>query len=200
VTATGGASGNAVTFRTTSACTVSGAKVSFIGVGKCIIDANQAGDADYLTAAQATQRLQGCQGTSKTTLKLSATKVPYGHEQVENLSLTVLPQHSGSAPTGQVTISESGTRFVHDYARVGQGNVHALVQGAQGRYLPPCRHLRRQHELQGLHFGQGDLHRRQAMSWATTTELLRPPRGEPGDTNRHRTEPTIQVNGAAALS
>jgi hypothetical protein len=121
VTATGGASGNAVTFRTTSACTVSGAKVSFIGVGKCVIDANQAGDADYLTAAQATQSFRVAKATSKTTLELSATKVPYGHEQVEHLSVTVSPQHSGSAPIGQVTISESGTRLCTITLASGKG-------------------------------------------------------------------------------
>jgi len=121
VTATGGASGNAVIFSTTSACTVSGSTVSFIGVGKCIIDANQAGDADYLPAAQATQSFRVAKATSKTTLKLSATKVPYGHEQVEHLSVTVLPQHSGSAPTGWVTISESGTRLCTITLASGKG-------------------------------------------------------------------------------
>ena len=121
VTVTGGASGNAVTFRTTSACTVSGSTVSFIGVGKCIIDANQAGDADYLTAAQATQSFRVAKATSKTTLKLSATKVPYGHEQVEHLSVTVSPQHSGSALAGRVTISESGTRLCTITLASGKG-------------------------------------------------------------------------------
>jgi hypothetical protein len=121
VTATGGASGNAVIFSTTSACTVSGSTVSFIGVGKCIIDANQAGDADYLTAAQATQSFRVAKATSKTTLKLSATKVPYGHEQVEHLSVTVSPQHSGSALAGRVTISESGTRLCTITLASGKG-------------------------------------------------------------------------------
>ncbi len=108
VTATGGASGNAVTFSTTSMCTVSGSKVSFIGVGECVIDANQAGDADYLAATQAARRFRVVKATSKTALKLSATKVVYGHEQVERLSVTVSPQYSGSTPSGRVTIRESG--------------------------------------------------------------------------------------------
>ena len=46
VTATGGSSGNAITFSTMSVCTVSGSTVSFVGVGKCVVDANQAGNAD----------------------------------------------------------------------------------------------------------------------------------------------------------
>ena len=57
VTATGGASGNAVTFSTTSACTMSGSTVSFVGVGTCVVDANQAGNADYLAAPQAQQTI-----------------------------------------------------------------------------------------------------------------------------------------------
>jgi hypothetical protein len=109
VRATGGDSGNAVTFSTTSMCTVSGSRVSFLGVGECVIDANQAGDADYLAATQAAQRFRVVKATSKTALKLSATKVIYGHEQVERLSVTVSPQYSGSTPSGRVTIRESGT-------------------------------------------------------------------------------------------
>jgi hypothetical protein len=38
-----------------SVCTISGATVSFIGAGTCVIDANQAGSANYNTAAQVQQ-------------------------------------------------------------------------------------------------------------------------------------------------
>jgi hypothetical protein len=121
VTATGGASGNAVSFRARSMCTVSGAKVRFIGVGTCVIDANQAGDADYLAAAQATQSFRVAKATSKTVLKLSTIRVTYGHEQVEHLSATVLPQYSGSTPTGRVTISKSGTTLCTIRLSSGKG-------------------------------------------------------------------------------
>jgi hypothetical protein len=57
VTATGGASGNPVTFSsaTPSVCTVAGSIVSFVGAGTCTINADQAGSADYLAAAQVQQ-------------------------------------------------------------------------------------------------------------------------------------------------
>lgn len=57
VTATGGASGNAVTFSsaTPSVCTVAGATVTFVGAGTCTVNANQAGNADYLAAPQVQQ-------------------------------------------------------------------------------------------------------------------------------------------------
>lgn len=57
VTATGGASGNPVTFSVVamSVCTVTGSAVTFTGVGICTIDANQAGNAHYLPAIQLQQ-------------------------------------------------------------------------------------------------------------------------------------------------
>ena len=59
VTATGGASGNPVTFSIDPSahggCTISGATVTFVAVGTCVIDANQAGNASYEAAAQVQQ-------------------------------------------------------------------------------------------------------------------------------------------------
>ena len=57
VAATGGGSGNPVTFSsaTSGVCTVSSSTVSFVGTGTCTLDANQAGNADYTAAPTATQ-------------------------------------------------------------------------------------------------------------------------------------------------
>lgn len=57
LSATGGASGNTVSFSsvTMSVCTVSGATVSGLTVGTCTVAANQSGDDDYNAAPQATQ-------------------------------------------------------------------------------------------------------------------------------------------------
>jgi hypothetical protein len=60
VTATGGASGNLVTFTidaasTTGACSISGQTVSLTGVGTCVIDANQAGNTNYTAAPELQQ-------------------------------------------------------------------------------------------------------------------------------------------------
>ena len=62
LTATGGASGNPVTFTLdpasgTGVCTVSGDTVSYAAAGSCVIDANQAGSTDYTPAAQVTQTI-----------------------------------------------------------------------------------------------------------------------------------------------
>ncbi len=57
VSATGGGSGNPVTFSstTTSVCTVSGTTVTIAGGGTCTVDADQAGDSNYNAAPQETQ-------------------------------------------------------------------------------------------------------------------------------------------------
>ena len=59
MTATGGGSGNQLVFTidtsATAVCSISGADVSFTGVGTCVIDANQAGDATYNAAPQVSQ-------------------------------------------------------------------------------------------------------------------------------------------------
>jgi hypothetical protein len=56
VSATGGDSGNPVTFSTAStACGVSGTTVTLLAAGPCAIDADQAGNADYLAAPRVTR-------------------------------------------------------------------------------------------------------------------------------------------------
>jgi hypothetical protein len=46
---------------------------------------------------------------TKTVLKLSAAKVTYGDERVEQMSVTVSPEFTAPAPTGKVTISDGKT-------------------------------------------------------------------------------------------
>ena len=59
VSATGGASGNAVTFSSTTPdiCTITGGIVRGVTLGTCVIAADQAGTASYLPATQATQNV-----------------------------------------------------------------------------------------------------------------------------------------------
>lgn len=56
ISATGGASGNAVSFGTTTStiCTVSGSTVTMLAAGNCVLTADQAGDANHDAAPQAT--------------------------------------------------------------------------------------------------------------------------------------------------
>ena len=59
VTATGGASGNPVTFSTLTSgtCTVAGGIVSFIATGTCTVAADQGGSTGYFSAPQVTQSM-----------------------------------------------------------------------------------------------------------------------------------------------
>lgn len=108
VAATGGASGNPVTFSidaasTANACTIAGNVVSFTGAGNCIVDANQAGSPNYAAAAQAQQTV--VIGKDTTTTTLSASPNPAGAGQTITLTATVY----GDPPTGTVTFHDGAT-------------------------------------------------------------------------------------------
>ena len=82
VTATGGASGNPVTFSidgsSSSGCTIntSTSVVTFVGpAGSCVIDANQAGNSSYLAAPQAQQVI----GVAKAAQVITFTSSPRRH-------------------------------------------------------------------------------------------------------------------------
>lgn len=81
VDATGGGSGNAVAFTTgsPSVCTLSGSTVSFVGVGSCVVDADEAGSSDYFAAPKATQRFNVAKGPQAITFTSPApTSARYG--------------------------------------------------------------------------------------------------------------------------
>jgi hypothetical protein len=69
----------------------------------------------------ASTSLTVCKATSKTTLRLSAAKVTYGHEQTEHLSVTVSPQHPGTTPTGRVKVKQPTTTLCVITLKSGKG-------------------------------------------------------------------------------
>ena len=88
VTATGGASTRPVvlsidTSSGTGVCSISGSTVSFTGAGTCIVDANQAGDANYNSAPQVQQSFAVAKAaqvvaiTSTAPLDAKVTGTPY---------------------------------------------------------------------------------------------------------------------------
>ncbi|TGU70731.1 hypothetical protein E4633_17180 [Geomonas terrae] len=82
VTANGGASGNPVVFTidgsAASVCQISGSTVSFIGVGTCVINANQAGNSNYNAAPQVQQSFGVAKGTPTITKLPTATGIVFG--------------------------------------------------------------------------------------------------------------------------
>ncbi|BBH15933.1 hypothetical protein Back2_02200 [Nocardioides baekrokdamisoli] len=145
VTATGGASGNAVTFTsaTTPVCTLSGATVSFVGVGTCTINANQTGNTNYAAAAQAQQSFS----VAKASQTITFTSTAPGSATVGGATYTVTATGgaSGNAVTfsidgtsaGSCTISGAVVTFAHvgtcvvDANQAGNANYNAANQVQQ---------------------------------------------------------------------
>jgi hypothetical protein len=129
-TASGGGSGNPVTLTidasASSVCSMSGGVVSFVGVGTCAIDANEAGDANHLAAPQARQDFTVIAAATAVRLTPSATSVPYGHEQVVNFGVLVRPQFTGN-PSGTVKIVSGATTLCSLVLSSGLGSCSVAV-------------------------------------------------------------------------
>ena len=65
------------------------------------------GNSAFDSSAPALQTLTVARATSSTAFKVSSFRVTYGHEQAENLSVTVSPEFAGT-PTGTITV-QAGT-------------------------------------------------------------------------------------------
>src|ERR1039458_7722383 len=72
--------------------------------------------------------------TTTTSLELSAREVTYGDEQVEQLSVSVSPQHSGTTPTGTVTISGANCQITLS-SRKGSCTLPATYFNAGNRQM-----------------------------------------------------------------
>ena len=99
VSATGGGSGNPVTFSidassASGACTISQATVTIAGAGKCIIDANQAGNTTYKAAPEVQQ-------------SFTITAAPAPPLKTQTITFTSSPPASPSVG-GTYTVSATG--------------------------------------------------------------------------------------------
>ena len=100
--ATGGATGNAVTFSTSSAaCSLSGANnstVKGVSAGSCLIQANQAGDANYNAASAATQTI---------TVGKGSQSIGFGAAPALQVGATGTLSATGGGSVSPVTFSTS---------------------------------------------------------------------------------------------
>ena len=71
---------------------------------QCLI----AGNTDFASSVSAAEPLAVAKEPTTTTVSLSATKVTYGAEQHERISVAVTPAHGGT-PTGHVTVKAGST-------------------------------------------------------------------------------------------
>jgi YVTN family beta-propeller protein len=93
VTATGGGSGQPVTFSvdrssTQDACSLDGAEVSFDHAGTCVLAAHQPGDHDYAPAPTATQTFTVSLDPTTTTVTVPATGVVFGEPAATAVDVT----------------------------------------------------------------------------------------------------------------
>jgi hypothetical protein len=128
VAATGGASGNPVTFSSgvPTVCTISGATVSFTGAGTCTIDANQAGNADYLSAPQVTQSFtvtQKPKATPKAISAVAAFSLPSAKQCVSRRKFTIHVRKLPGITWVSAVIKINGKRV----KTVGRSHITALV-------------------------------------------------------------------------
>jgi hypothetical protein len=140
VTATGGASGNPVTFgvdasSTSSACTISHATVTFGQLGRCVIDANQAGDARYQRAPQAQQAIT----VNGIPQSITITSKPPGDVyQGVTYVVTAKGGGSGNPVTFGVDASSTGSACTISHATVTFGQLGRCVidanQAGDARY------------------------------------------------------------------
>jgi large repetitive protein len=150
VTATGGGTTNPVTFRldpssTTGACTVTAAGlVSFTGAGSCVVDADQAGNADYAAAPEVSQSIT----VGKAAQAITFTSTPPAHPKVgQTYQVAASGGGSGNPVTfaadpattpGACSVSTSGLvhftgpgRCVIDANQAGNANYTAAPQVSQ---------------------------------------------------------------------
>ncbi len=144
--AIGGATGNPVTFTidgaSTAGCAISGGAVSFTAVGTCVVDANQAGNANYNAAAQVQQLItvnKGNQTTSFTSVNPSPVLVggpTYTPTATATSGLSVTFTIDGastagcSISAGVVSFTAVGTCVV-DANQAGNANWNAAAQVQQ---------------------------------------------------------------------
>jgi hypothetical protein len=84
----------------TGSCTL---PVAGLAPGKATLNAHYAGGPGFGPSVGISKQLTVAKAGSSTILKLSPTRVAYGHEQQEKLSVRVIPQHAGR-PSGAVTM------------------------------------------------------------------------------------------------
>jgi hypothetical protein len=104
VSATGGASGNAVTFgsRTPVVCSVSGNTVTILAAGTCTILASQADNNNYNAATNVNQSFAVAKAASTTTVTSSANPAGSG----QNVTFTATVSSPAGTPTGTVTFRD----------------------------------------------------------------------------------------------
>ena len=143
VTATGGGSGNPVTFsidaQSTSTCSIASTTVTFSRPGDCVIDANQAGNDRYSPAAQAQQKITVAGSGAKMTQAIVFTSKPSSTAVGATYPVAAKGGGSGNPVTfaidGQSASVCSVSGATVTFSQPGTCVIDAN-QGGNGQYLP----------------------------------------------------------------
>jgi hypothetical protein len=135
LSATGGGSGNPVVFSIdpssspADACSVSGATVTFVNAGTCVIDANQAGNSDYTAAAPVSHSV-AVSSVAPTTTNTPAAATP----TTTTVPPPVLGQSSDVAKTsGTVQVELPGTHTFVTVSASEQIPFGAVINATNGK-------------------------------------------------------------------
>jgi len=137
VSATGGASGHAVTFAASGACTIAGSTVTITGAGSCTVTASQAGDGNYSAAADVPQSFSVAQAAQTIAFGALANKTygdaPFAVSATGGASgnaVTFAASGSCSVAGGLVTIGGAGNCTI-TASQAGDGNYSAAADVPQ---------------------------------------------------------------------
>ena len=106
---------------------------AYFSAGNRNMVATYLGSSDFKHSASAKRNVTIDTATTTTSLKLFVAQVTYGHEQVEQLSVSVSPQYPGTTPTGTVTVSGA--------------NCQIRLSSGKGSCTVPAHYFRTGHRL-----------------------------------------------------
>jgi hypothetical protein len=116
------------------------------------------GSSDFKHSASAKRTVTIDTATTTTSLELSVAQVTYGHEQVEQLSVSVSPEYPGTAPTGTVTVSGA--------------NCQIRLSSGKGSCTVPAHYFRTGHHLMNATYN-GSRNFRRSVSAIQTIAVVR---------------------------
>ena len=131
---------------------------AYFSAGNHNMVATYNGSSSFKHSASAKRIITIAAATTTTSLELSATQVTYGHEQVEQLSVSVFPQYPGTTPTGTVTISGA--------------NCRVRLSSGKGSCTVPAHHFRTGHHLMNATYN-GSRNFRRSVSAIQTIAVVR---------------------------
>lgn len=142
ISATGGASGNAVTFAATGTCSISGSTIHITGAGSCTITASQAGNSNYNAAQDVAQSFSIAKAQATVTLSnlnYVFDGAPHGATVATSpagLNVVVTYQGSSTVPSAVGSYAVKASVEDNNYTGSAQGTLTIAAWTTKGFYQP----------------------------------------------------------------